>query len=51
MTDPASRDLLTLDALPHEVILGLLARAQDMARHWAERRMPQVLAGRRRGSG
>lgn len=42
-----SRGLLTLDGLAPEVVLALLARAQEMASGWAARRMPQVLAGRR----
>ena len=43
----ASRDFLALDALDTRDLMAILEGAQDMARWWQARRVPQVLAGRR----
>jgi ornithine carbamoyltransferase len=41
------RDLLALDDLDGLDLLAILRRAQDLARHWSERRMPQSPSGKR----
>jgi ornithine carbamoyltransferase len=43
----AARDLLALDDLFQSDVMAIVERAQDMARHWSERSMPQSLAGKR----
>lgn len=47
MKTATARDILALDDLNSPDLLAILKRAQDLARNWSERRMPQSLSGKR----
>ncbi|MCC7048648.1 MAG: ornithine carbamoyltransferase [Alphaproteobacteria bacterium] len=47
MTQDGGRDFLALNDHTGDTLAALIARAQEMARCWAERRLPASLAGRR----
>ncbi len=49
MSFMSNRDFLEFHSLPPSVILGIIDRADQLAKHWHERTMPQALFGKRVG--
>jgi ornithine carbamoyltransferase len=44
---PLPQNFLEFHSLPPDAVLGIIERACDLAKHWADRTMPQTLSGKR----